>query len=94
MNECIYCKSTDIEKGLPIVAREYIGSGSPAFVGPYYLTETKKFLGQLQYHCKHEPMYADVCKQCGSVRFYVKNANKDWQKEFPSIKKPVIWHNG
>ncbi len=90
MNECIYCKSTEIESGLPIVAREY--GNSPVYVGPYFLIETKKFLGQQQNHCKIERMYADICKKCGGIKFYIKEVDKDWQKEVPSIKPPVIWH--
>lgn len=91
MNECIYCKSTDIEKELPVISKEYIGAAQPGMIGPYFLKETKKFLGQTQYHCSHQPTYADLCKQCGSIRMYVKNPNRDWDKEWPSGKHPVIW---
>ena len=91
MNECIYCKSSEIEKDLPIVAREYMDSGSSAYVGPYYTIGTKKFMGKTLNHGKHEPMYADLCEQCGAVRLYVKNVDRDWQKEFPSSKNEVIW---
>jgi len=90
MNECIYCKSTDIEKELPVIAKEY-GSTTPGMIGPYFLKEAKKFLGQTQYHCSHAPTYADLCKQCGSIRMYVKDPNRDWQKEWPSNAHPVIW---
>lgn len=91
MNECIYCKSTEIEKDLPIISKEYIGSSSPGLVGPYFSTGTKKFLGQLQTHCKQEPMYMDLCKQCGGVKLHVKNMDRDWQKEFPSARNGVIF---
>jgi hypothetical protein len=89
MNECIYCKSTELEKGLPVVARET--NNSPVYVGPYFSIGTKKFLGMSQNHCKHEPMYVDLCKKCGSLRFHVKNTDREWQKEVPYSGK-VVWN--
>jgi hypothetical protein len=89
MNECIYCKSTDIEKDLPIVTRGH--NNWPTAVGPYFSFEKKKFLGMMQNHCKLEPMFIDLCKQCGGIKFHVKNANQDWQKAFPSTKDGVVF---
>lgn len=88
MNECIYCKSTEIEKGLPIFARGH--NNWPTIVGPYFSVGTKKFLGMMQNQCKQEPMFVDLCKQCGGVRFHVKNMDRDWQKEFPATKDVFI----
>lgn len=88
MNECIYCKSTDIEKGLPILTRGH--NKWPVVVGPYFSTGTKKFLGMLQNQCQQEPMFVDLCKQCGGLRFHVKNMDRDWQKEFPTTKDVFI----
>jgi len=88
MNECIYCKSTEIEKDLPIVVRGH--NNWPVVVGPCFSVGTKKFLGQVQTHCQQEPMFVDLCKQCGGVKFHVKNMDKEWQKEFPSAKNGMI----
>ncbi len=89
MNECIYCKSTEIEKDLPILTKG--NNNWPVVVGPYFSVGTKKFLGQVQTHCQQEAMFIDLCKKCGGVKLHVKNVDRDWQKEFPSAKNGVIF---
>lgn len=62
MDKCIYCNSTNIEKGLSV------GSG-----------HTKTGLKYLVFAIPNvEWFYADLCKDCGSVRLYVKDTERNW----------------
>lgn len=60
--KCIYCGSTNIEKNLSV------GFGN-----------SKTGLKYIQLAMpRMEPFYADLCKDCGSVRLYVKDSEKPW----------------
>lgn len=62
MEKCIYCNSTNIEKELTV------GSGN-----------SKTGLKHLRFFITNvEWFYADLCKDCGSVRLYVKETERDW----------------
>jgi predicted nucleic-acid-binding Zn-ribbon protein len=62
MEKCIYCGSTNIEKGLSV------GSGNFK-TGLKYV---KLLMPQVEW------FYADLCKDCGSVRIYVKETDRNW----------------
>jgi len=62
MNKCIYCSSNNIEKGISV------GSGNSR-TGLKYVD----FLVP-----KVEWFYADLCKDCGSVRIFVEETNRKW----------------
>lgn len=62
MDKCIYCGSDNIEKELSV------GFGNSRS-GLKYL---KLFVPQVEW------FYADLCKDCGSVRIYVKETNRQW----------------
>ncbi len=62
MNKCIYCSSSNIEKEISV------GSGNFK-TGLKYVN----FLSpQIEWFC------ADLCKDCGSVRIYVKETDRKW----------------
>ena len=88
MNECIYCKSTEIEKDVQIATK--VSGQPPAGSGPYHCTKEKSFLGQQQKTCQIEPMFAAICKQCGGVMLYVKNVDRNWEKQDLSRNKTAL----
>lgn len=62
MDKCAYCGSNNIEKDIPI------GSG-----------DSKTGLKYTNYLVPHiERFYGELCKDCGSVRIYVKETNRAW----------------
>lgn len=69
--KCIYCGSEDIEKGVKFV-RDH--SDAHYNVGPVYSTK-EALLGKVQ-QC--EPVYVDICKACGSLRFWVWETTREW----------------
>ena len=69
MTQCLYCGSSDLEQGVKI--------GQSADVGAIGLEYRAGFI-----FGGTEPLYADVCKSCGSVsRIYVKNTQRQWITE-------------
>ncbi|VBB07715.1 Hypothetical protein LUCI_2980 [Lucifera butyrica] len=70
--KCIYCGSKDIEKGVKFVRAH---SDAHYTVGPVY-GKKDALLGMQQ--C--EPVYADICKSCGSLRLWVWETDREWVK--------------
>jgi len=62
MDKCIYCGSSNIENDISV------GSGNFK-TGLKYVN----FLAS-----QIEWFHADLCKDCGSVRIYVKETNRKW----------------
>lgn len=80
---CMYCKSKEVVKDIKVAAISPINTKGAVqhFVGPLYITGEKQWLtGDML--STAEPMLAEVCKSCGTVRFYVANADRDWCREF------------
>jgi hypothetical protein len=65
MDKCIYCNSTNLDTNI-IVGQ----TAQPERIGLKYQT---KFLVT-----GVEPFYADLCKDCGSIRLHLKNSDKNW----------------
>lgn len=79
MNECMYCKSTNLVKDIQVAAISPINTKGAIqhFVGPVFNTAEKIWLtGDVL--STAEPMLAEVCKQCGTTRLYVINGDRDW----------------
>ena len=66
--ECIYCKSSNIVENVEISSGDIVRP-----IGLMY-KEGKIWI-------KTEPIIGDLCKDCGSVRLYVKNSNRNWIKQ-------------
>lgn len=82
MNECMYCKSNDVVKDIKVASISPINTKGAIqhFVGPIYNTGEKQWLtGDVL--TTAEPILAEVCRKCGTTRFYVVNGNKEWFKE-------------
>ncbi|MDD4088217.1 MAG: hypothetical protein PHS04_08660 [Tissierellia bacterium] len=62
MDKCIYCGSNRIEKELTV------GTGNYK-TGLKYLNFVAPQV---------EWFYADLCKDCGSIRIYVKETDRNW----------------
>ena len=62
MEKCIYCGSSNIENEISVGA----GNFKSGLKYVNFLTP------QIEW------FYADLCKDCGSVRIYVKETNRKW----------------
>lgn len=63
--ECNYCKSSNVVKNVNVT-----GGNTIHPFGIMY-KEGKVWI-------KTEPIIGDICKDCGSVRLYVQNTNRNW----------------
>lgn len=64
INKCIYCGSENLIRNVKIGLTAETGS-----VGPKYGS----------FIVGTEPMYADICGQCGSItRFHINEVDKKW----------------
>jgi len=68
MSKCAYCGSSNLLKGLSPnadgpLALYYHASGTGAFGGRVALAEA---------------LLCDLCQDCGSVRLYVQNLDREW----------------
>ena len=73
---CEYCGGSQLINGLLVSA-----SGGSGDVRPGLLCKAKKkrFLGWSLERDKREPLFADLCTSCGTVkRLYVKDPKRDW----------------
>ena len=84
MNKCIYCQSENLERGLVIRGSREIGhlhfEGGIDFdkmekeKGARIPAFAKKMASSLATVSQPETIYADLCRDCGSIsRFYIKN---------------------
>jgi hypothetical protein len=71
-DKCNHCGSEDMEFGVRFVIS---GSAADHTVGPVY--KTKSLFGTTQ---ESEPVYVDICKSCGNIRFWIMNTKRDWVK--------------
>lgn len=76
MKECIYCKSTDLQKNIAVRGSSSIGDEGA--INLFYYSEKKTWIGT---NFGWENLLAEVCKQCGSVRIYVENADRNWYEK-------------
>ncbi len=65
--DCIYCKSSNVIKNVIITGGNHMHP-----TGIVY-TERKIWT-------KTEPIIGEVCKDCGSIRLYVQNTNRNWKQ--------------
>lgn len=65
--ECMFCKSTNLTDNIKITA-------GGAHVHPTGLVYTEK-----KVWTKTEPFKAQLCNDCGTVRFYVEETNRNWK---------------
>jgi hypothetical protein len=65
MDQCMYCNSTNLHPNIIV--------GQNAETGGIGLKYHTKFLV-----LGVEPFYADLCKDCGSIRLHIKNSDKNW----------------
>jgi hypothetical protein len=73
MDNCIYCKSENLDKGILIKGSKDTG---------HIHFECTEITGGLAVFAKPENILADLCKDCGSItRFYMKNTNHTFLKE-------------
>jgi len=73
MDKCIYCGSSNLDKGLLMRGSKDIG---------HLHFECTESTGGLAIFTKPEQILADLCKDCGSIsRMYVKNAEHMFLKE-------------
>ncbi len=78
MSECIYCKSTDLKKDLLVTTQARAQGVARPMVGPIYKKPEKDFLGISEIGV--EPIFTEICNQCGGVRLYIKNVKRDWEE--------------
>ncbi|EYE89876.1 hypothetical protein Q428_00475 [Fervidicella metallireducens AeB] len=64
MEKCIYCGSTNLEKDVTVE------------------TSLRGSICGLKYNSgllpEHETLHAELCKDCGSVRLYIKDTEHNW----------------
>lgn len=72
VNKCYYCGSTDIEHGVKFLRH---GSDACYDVGPVYIQ--KGLLGKEE---RVEPLYVDICKSCGNLKFWILETDRQWKK--------------
>jgi len=74
-NTCEHCGGSQLISGLIVSA-----SGGGGDVHPGLLCKEKeKGLFKLSEREKREPLFADLCTSCGTVkRLYVKDPKRDW----------------
>lgn len=66
---CIYCGGHNIKKGINVAMSAEVNK-----IGLKYIT--------LSVFRAVEPLYADLCEECGSVtRFWVKDTKRNWEAE-------------
>jgi uncharacterized OB-fold protein len=63
--ECSHCKSTNITTNIKV-------TGGGGIHKPGLMYKEKKVW------VKTEPLVADLCNDCGTIRFYIKNKDKEW----------------
>lgn len=78
MSECIYCKSTDLKKDLLVTTQARAEGVARPTTGPIYHKGKKDFLGVEEIAI--EPIFIEICMQCGGVRLYLKNVNRTWEE--------------
>jgi len=66
--ECNYCKSSNVVKGVEITGGDRIHPFGIVYQEGRVWTKTEYIIG-------------DVCKDCGSVRLYVQNTNRNWKQQ-------------
>jgi len=73
MDKCIYCQSINLDKGLKIRGSKDIGH--------IHFEYTEDKTGFFSSRIKSEEIFADLCKDCGSItRFYVNDTKRNWYK--------------
>lgn len=77
MNECIYCKSTDVKSDLLFTTQARAQGVARPVTGPIYLKDKTDFLGIREIGI--EPTFTEICNQCGGVRLYIKNVKRNWE---------------
>ncbi|MGE4588789.1 MAG: hypothetical protein AB7E34_04370 [Acidaminococcaceae bacterium] len=66
---CVYCGSSNIKKGINIAMNAEVSK-----IGLKYR--------RLSVFRAVEPLYADLCLDCGSItRFWVNNTDKKWETD-------------
>jgi hypothetical protein len=79
MEECMYCKSTDLVKDIQMAAITPINTKGAIqhFMGPVYNTGEKQWLTGSELTTA-EPMLAEICRKCGTTRLYVIKTDREW----------------
>jgi hypothetical protein len=77
MEQCIYCKSTDLKKDLLVTTQARAEGIARPTVGVIYTKEKKDFFGIQEIGI--EPIFTEICNECGGVRLYVKNVKRNWE---------------
>ena len=73
MDKCIYCQSSNLDKEIVIRGSKDIG---------HIHFECTENSGGFAAFSKPELIYADLCKDCGSIaRFYVNNTEHTFSKK-------------
>jgi hypothetical protein len=71
---CPHCGGTDLARGVKLGPFGDVGTLGPSYKGSSILGGAVTFLGT-------EPLYLDLCRECGTVtRLYVRNADRDWRE--------------
>lgn len=76
---CLYCKSTNISKGVRVSTEQ----GSPGMVYTDLKPESNMLEKIIDFGktTLKAPIVADICDDCGSIRFWTPTIKKNWVKD-------------